>query len=148
MEVMQLGPEDFLPAWQRVDDWFGETVHEPVHPVFFHHFGGYAVKEENGELIGFLIGLRSQRDRDVAYIHLVAIHPDRRGQGIATNLYERFEQQARLWSCERIEAITTPDNPAALAFHESRGFRRRLVEDWAGPGQDRIVLTKRLGLAV
>ncbi len=143
MEILALAPQDFLPAWQRVDSWFEREVHDLVHPVFFHHFGGYAVKED-GELIGFLIGLRSQRNRDVAYIHLVAIHPQRRGQGIATNLYQRFEQQARSWGCGLIEAITTPDNEAALAFHSSRDFRETLVKDWAGPGEDRMVLRKRL----
>ena len=143
MEVLRLSPQDFLPAWERVDSWFGEEVHHLLHPAFFHHFGGYAVKED-GELIGFLVGLHSQRDRDVAYIHLVAIHPDRQGQGIGTNLYNRFERQARSWGCTVIEAVTTPDNKGALAFHAAQDFRQELAKDWAGPGEDRIVLRKRL----
>ena len=143
MEVLPLSPDDFLPAFERVDAWFGETVHEPVHPVFFHHFGGYAVKED-GELIGFLMGFRSQRDPDVAYIHLAAIHPDRRGEGIGSNLYDRFERQAETWGCTWIEAVAGPHNEAGVEFHQSKGFWKELVSDWAGPGEDRWVLRKRI----
>jgi GNAT superfamily N-acetyltransferase len=143
MIVRPLSPDDFLPALQRVDQWFGETVHEPVHPVFFHHFGGYAVKEGD-DLIGFLMGFRSQRNRDIAYIHLAAIHPDRRGEGIGSNLYDRFERQAHAWGCAWIEAVAATENMAALDFHESKGFWKELVKDWAGPGQDRWVLRKRI----
>ena len=147
MVVLPLGPDDFLPALQRVDEWFGETVHEPVHAVFFHHFGGYSVKEDD-ELIGFLMGFRSQSDPDVAYIHLAAIDPARRGEGIGSNLYERFERQAQAWHCVWIEAIAGPDNQAAVDFHESKGFWKEKVKDWAGPGEDRWVLRKRLVEAV
>jgi len=145
--VRALSPEDFLPALQRVDEWFGETVHEPVHPVFFHHFGGYAVVEGE-ELIGFLIGFRSLSNKDVAYIHIAAVHPARRGEGIGSNLYERFERQVLAWGCTWIEAVAAPENEAAVEFHESKGFWKELVKDWAGPGQDRIVLRKRISPAV
>ncbi len=147
MLVRALAPSDFLQAWERVDAWFGETVHEPVHPVFFHHFGGYAVVEED-ELIGFLIGFRSYTNRDVAYIHIAAVHPDRRGEGIGSNLYERFERQAHTWGCTWIEAVADPKNQAAVEFHESKGFWKELVEDWAGPGSDRWVLRKRIAPAL
>lgn len=144
MEVLPLEPPDFLPLYERVDEWFGRQVHEELHPVFFHHFGGYSVREGE-ELVGFLLGLRSQRNRDVAYIHLVGIHPDHRGKGIGTHLYERFERQARVWGCDVIEAVTVPEDHSARSFHTGKGFREELVEDWAGEGRPRVRLRKRLG---
>ncbi len=143
MIVRPLGPDDFLPAWESVDAWFGEAIHEPVHPVFFHHFGGYAVEDED-QLIGFLIGFRSQADRDVAYIHVVAVHPERRGEGIAADLYARFERQAKSWGCTTLQAVTDPANEVALRFHEGQGFWKELVPDWGGRGEDRYVLRKRI----
>lgn len=59
MEVLALSPQDFLPARERVDAWFGQEVHHLLHSVFFHHFGGHAVKED-GELIGELGGDRAR----------------------------------------------------------------------------------------
>lgn len=147
MDVRPLGPEDFLPVCDVADAWFGRAMAHELHPIFFHHFGGYAVIDD-GELVGFLIGLRSQRNPDIAFIHLVGIHPERRGRGIGSNLYERFERQARSWGCERIEAITTADNRDARSFHAARGFREEVVSDWAGRGDERIVLQKRLELRV
>ncbi len=146
MEVRPLGAQDFLPALACIDAWFGETVHEPVHPVMFHHIGGYAVDDDD-RLIGFLIGFRSHTNKDVAYIHLVAIDPERRGQGIATNLYGRFERQARVWGCTMLEAVTHPANTRAIRFHEDRGFWTEVAQDWAGPGHDRVVMRKKLELA-
>ena len=147
MIVRALAPADFQPALRLVDEWLGETVYESVHPVFFHHFGGYAV-EEDDELIGLLIGFRSFTDRDVAYIHLAAVHPDRRGEGIGSNLYERFERQAHTWGCAWIETVVDPTHEAGVEFHESKGFWKELAPDWAGPGNDRWVLRKRIAPAL
>jgi hypothetical protein len=42
--------------------------------------------------------------------------------------------------------VTRPDNRAALAFHTGLGASRHLSRDHAGPGADRVVLTRPLRL--
>lgn len=39
-----------------------------------------------------------------------------------------------------LKAITTPANTASLEFHRALGFVDRLVTDYSGPAQDRIVM--------
>lgn len=135
---------DFYPALAKIDAWFGGAGYEPIHPVFFHHFGGYAVVDDDENLVGFLIGFRSLRNADIAYIHVAVIDPERRKQGIGTELYDRFEKQARTWGCYTLEAVVEPSNARAVAFHTDRGFRERLEKDWGGDGIDRIVLQKSI----
>ncbi|MDH3540656.1 MAG: GNAT family N-acetyltransferase [Acidimicrobiia bacterium] len=144
MKVRPLDGQDFHSAAARIDDWFEDAGYEAIHPVFFHHFGGYAVEDDDGALAGFLIGFRSLRNGDIAYIHVIAIDPARRRQGIGTELYDRFEKQARVWNCYTIEAVAEPANTRAIAFHRQRGFKDRLVEGWGGPGIDRVVLQKSI----
>ena len=44
-----------------------------------------------------------------------------------------------------IRCVTSPANEESVAFHEALGFQvDRVVEDYDGPGEDRVLLLKRL----
>lgn len=144
MDIRPLEEDDFVDAVRRVKRWYGEILHEPVHPVFFRHFGGYVAVDEDGSLLGYLLGFRSQRHPQVAFVYTLAVDPDRRREGVAGALYERFERQAAGWGCEFIETVADPNAAAPVHFLEKRGFLGQLVADWGGPGEDRIVYRKRI----
>jgi len=58
--------------------------------LFFTHFRETSfVAEDGGWLAGFLCGFLSQTYPDQAYVHFVGVAPDRRGDGLARDLYER-----------------------------------------------------------
>ena len=46
-----------------------------------------------------------------------------------------------------VQAVTRPDNAAARAFHTALGATEHLSRDHAGPGADRVVLTRSLATA-
>jgi len=114
--------------------------------LFFVHFEGTSfVAEDGDDLLGFLCGFLSQTEPDEAYIHFVGVSPDHRGEGIGRALYERFCEEVRSHGRTVVRAVTSPVNDRSVAFHEALGFEvERVVPDYDGPGEDRVLLVKRL----
>ena len=107
-----------------VDDWWGGRAMSGLLPsLYLEHFAGTSlVAEDDGELVGFLVGFLSQDSPDEAYVHLVGVRPDRRGAGLARTLYERFEQQVAALGARRLRCVTSTVNEASVRFHTSIGF--------------------------
>jgi ribosomal protein S18 acetylase RimI-like enzyme len=115
--------------------------------LFFVHFEGtsFVVDDEAGQLAGFLIGFDSQSEPDEAYIHFVGVAPEQRGNGIGRALYERFFDEARSHGRTVVRSVTSPVNESSVAFHKAMGFEvERIAEDYDGPGEDRVLLVRRL----
>ncbi|MBN1967528.1 MAG: GNAT family N-acetyltransferase [Anaerolineae bacterium] len=83
-----------------------------------------------------------------AYVHLIAVHADRRGLGLGRQLYAHFLAFARAHGCTAIKAITTPTNQESIAFHQRLGMSLLgdaeqdgvpVMRDYSGPGLDRVV---------
>ena len=120
----------------------------PVLPkLFFIHFEGtsFVAEGDDGELHGFVCGFLSQTADDEAYIHFVGVDPEEREAGLGRALYERFFEEARVNGRSVVRCVTSPVNQRSVAFHESLGFEvERVVPDYDGPGEDRVLLVKRL----
>jgi ribosomal protein S18 acetylase RimI-like enzyme len=115
--------------------------------LFFIHFEGtsFVAENEAGELVGFVCGFLSQTADDEAYIHFIGIDPEHRGEGLGRELYERFFEEVRGAGRAVVRCVTSPVNDRSVAFHESLGFEvERVVPDYDGPGEDRVLLVKRL----
>ncbi len=132
----------------RVNVWWGGREMAPILPrLFFLHFEGtsFVADDEQGELAGFVCGFLSQTDPREAYIHFVGVSPERRGEGVGRTLYERFFDEVRGQGRSLVRCVTSPANAESVAFHEALGFQvDRVAEDYDGPGEDRVLLLKRL----
>ncbi len=145
MDIRPLRGTDYAEAEGLLGAFREGVVEERLDPVFFHHLGGYVIRDADESLVGFLLGFRSDQDRDIAFVHLVAIHPDHRGGHHAADLYERFERQARTWECRWIEAIVEEENEAARGFHEAMGFHAAEADPaWAVHGRPVVRMRKRI----
>ena len=136
---------DYARVIGVVDEWWGGREMAAMLPkLFFVHFRDTSfVAEEDGEVIAFLCGFRSQTYGDEAYIHFVGVHPDHRARGLARELYERFF--AAVAPRTIVRAVTAPVNERSVAFHRALGFEvERVAEDYDGRGQARVLLLKRL----
>jgi len=91
---------------------------------------------------GYLLGFVTPSG--VGYIHLIATRDDARGRGLGRRLHAAFVEAARAAGANRLKAITSPTNAGSIAFHRSLGFAAAVVEDYAGPGQPRVVFTRPL----
>ena len=114
--------------------------------LFFLHFEGTSfVAEEGEDLAGFVCGFLSQTASDEAYIHFVGVDPEHRGGGVGRMLYERFFEEVRGDGRSVVRCVTSPANEVSVAFHEALGFEvDRVAKDYDGPGEDRVLLVKRL----
>lgn len=132
----------------RINVWWGGREMAPVLPkLFFIHFEGtsFVAEDEDGDLLGFVCGFLSQTADDEAYIHFVGITPEDRGEGLGRALYQRFFDEVRASGRSVVRCVTSPVNHGSVAFHEALGFEaERVVPDYDGPGEDRVLLVKRL----
>jgi ribosomal protein S18 acetylase RimI-like enzyme len=147
VSIRHAKPSDYGRVIGRVNVWWGGREMAPMLPkLFFLHFEGTSfVAEDGDELAGFLIGFLSQTADDEAYIHFMGVSPEHRGEGIGRALYERFFSELADHGRSGVRCVTSPVNEDSLAFHEALGFEvERVVPDYDGPGEDRVLLVKRL----
>jgi len=91
--------------------------------LFFIHFRDTSfVVEDAGRIVAFLVGFVSQSQPGQAYIHVVGVDPNRRREGLARGLYERFFAAVRARGCREVHLVTAPVNRESVAFHGRLGF--------------------------
>jgi predicted GNAT superfamily acetyltransferase len=145
--IRQAEPQDHPRVLAVLDEWWGgRQMRDMLPKLFFLHFRETSfVAERDGELAGFLVGFRSQSEPADAYVHFVGVGPAERGSGLGRELYERFFAAARVAGRTRVSCVTSPANEASLAFHAAIGFEPGPPQEaYDGPGEDRVVLTRRL----
>jgi ribosomal protein S18 acetylase RimI-like enzyme len=145
MRIRHAEPDDYGRVIGVVDEWWGGRPMAAMLPkLFFVHFRDTSfVVEEDGDVVAFLCGFRSQTFDDEAYVHFVGVHPDHRRGGLARELYDRFF--AAVAPRSTVRAVTGPINERSIAFHRALGFEVEQVDDdYDGRGQARVLLVKRL----
>ena len=126
-------------------DRFWDVDTRPRHdPVWFDQFGGFGVlaRSADGEDVGYLLGVVTA-DR-LAHVHLLAVRDDRRRTGLGRRLVGWFDDLAVRTGARVVQTVVRPDDVATIGLHTSLGATGHLSADRAGPGQDRLVLTRSL----
>lgn len=145
MQIRGITKGDFDHVVSVLDRWWGGPSREQAHPIFFYELGEHAlIADDEGEVIGFLLGFVSPVAPRVAYVHLVGIHPEHRRRGVGKRLYEVFTERAREAGASRVKAITNVGNEGSIEFHRALGFDVTEDPHYAGPSRTRIVFTKEL----
>lgn len=144
MQTRPLTKADYDHIVQVVDRWWGGPTSALAHPMFFYELGRLArVVEDNAKLVGFLFGFICP-DASVGYVHLIGIHPEFRRRGVGRLLYTSFEEDCGREGCRLLKAITTLGNQASIRFHQALGWGSSDIEDYAGPGRQRVVFTREV----
>jgi ribosomal protein S18 acetylase RimI-like enzyme len=138
--VRPAGPADYDAIVAAADPWWGRPVAAALPRLFLDHFSGSSlVAEDDGDLVGFLVGFMSPGPPAEAYIHFAGVHPGYRGTGLARRLYEQFLAAARADGRRVVRAITSPANDGSIRFHRAMGFTvGGPVRDYNGPGRDMV----------
>ena len=125
MLIREVMDSDYSPLISVLNDWWGgRNMSDQLPRLFFKHFKHTCfIGEENGEILGFLIGFVSQTYSDQAYIHFAGIHPEHRKKGIGQTLYNKFYDTVRAKGVKKVSGLTSPVNKLSLAFHTSIGFK-------------------------
>ncbi len=146
--IREARPADYGRVIQHIDAWWGGREMASMLPrLFFVHFEGtsFVAETNDGELAGFLCGFMSQTEPGEAFVHFLGVAPSRRGSGLGRELYQRFFDTVRAEGRTLVRCVTSPANESSIEFHRALGFEvERTVPDYDGPGQDRVLLVKRL----
>ena len=144
MNIRNITKQDYDYIVSVLDIWWGGPSSERASPFFFHELGEYAlIAEDNGEVVGFLLGL-AVPSRGTGYVHLVGIDPKYRRNGVGKQLYQRFCETCSKAGLTQIKAIGMVGHEASRQFHTAQGFAASEAADYAGPGRSRMVYTKTL----
>ncbi len=148
MRARPLRGDDYPRARAVVDGWFGHPVGLVMHRLFFDQLGpsGVWLETDDGAPAGFLLGLVSEAEPDLAYVHMHVVDPARRGRGLGEVLYREFAARAAARGCRRIRALAAPGREASRRFHERLGFTGRWEPGYLGPDGDRYVYERALPL--
>jgi ribosomal protein S18 acetylase RimI-like enzyme len=79
-------------------------------------------ESDSGEIVGSLI---AAWDGWRGSFYRLAVHPNRRRQGIATALLRDGERRLRARGAARFTAIVTDDDPDAMGFWTATGYERQ-----------------------
>lgn len=125
VRIRNLTQEDYDRIIPVLNDWWGgRDMADQLPRLFAKHFANTSfVAEEDDQIVGFLIGFISQVDPAAAYIHFAGVSPQRRGERIGAQLYDRFYQVTAAQGCTRAYSVTSVVNQASLRFHRRIGFQ-------------------------
>ena len=126
-------PEDYPQAknlWASMEKGVNlghSDAPEEIQKKIAHNPDLFLVAEENGQIIGTVIGGFDGR-RGLIY-HL-AVTASFRGQGIGSRLMEEVESRLRALGCIRCYLLVTADNAEAMRYYEKRGWEQMV---WVVP---------------
>lgn len=124
LEVHAAGRPDIFVSGTRkyTDEKLLALFGDDSRPVFVY-------TDEDGQILGHAFcvfeetkGNHNLHDRKTLYIDDICVEESRRGQGIATALYEFVRAFARERGCYHITLQVWACNPAARGFYEAMGM--------------------------
>lgn len=116
------GPRDALDAlFSEADDSESEIA-------AYKNLGEVFVALDDGKIVGHvqIIG-----EASVTEIKSIAVHDDKRSQGIGTKLIQAALERCRELDARLVQVATAAASTDALKFYQRQGFRiRRIIRDF------------------
>lgn len=158
MLVRNAFPADFIEVSCKSKEWADLVIErESIYHIMTEHFRNTCfIAEDRGEMIGYLLGFRSQSDPEEALVHLVHVAPRLRGNGIGRRMFNQFQASVKKLGCTRITTHSRPENNSCNRFYRAMGFETAAgenpvevngmpcVKDYNGPGKHRVVWVKNI----
>ena len=120
------------------DPWTEEMFLESLAVPFIKGL----VQEEEGEIVGYLLGSVLFEDAEVANVATAAAH---RGKGVASGLMDAFERFAKEGKAQRCLLEVRVGNTPARTLYEKRRYVQIAVRKKYYPdGEDALVMQKTL----
>jgi ribosomal-protein-alanine N-acetyltransferase len=103
---------------------------------------GFLVAEEDGSVVGFVVAdIIASHGRPVGHVKNLAVHPDRRGEGVATTLLSRVMMVLTGGGVDSVKLEVRADNEAARSLYDEFGFDPvHELSNYYEDGTDAVVL--------
>jgi ribosomal-protein-alanine N-acetyltransferase len=141
LQVRRADAEDLL-AVQRIE---ADSFPAPWHYTAFERFlgqPGFLVAEADDGVVGFVVAdILASHGRPVGHVKNLAVHPDRRGQGVGTTLLSRVMMVLTGGGVDSVKLEVRASNDGARELYEQFGFEPvHELEGYYEDGEDAVVL--------
>ena len=121
------------------------SFNEPWPYAAFEHYleePAFLVADEDGKVVGYVLAtVVPNHGRPLGHIKDFAVHPDRRGEGVGTELLSQALATVTARGAQSVKLEVRADNDAAIGLYQSFGFEHfRTVPRYYGDGTDAYVM--------
>ena len=108
---------------------------------------GFLVAEEGGQTVGYVVSdVTSTHGQRLGHVKDVAVHPDRRGDGVGSTLLTRALTELTVQGADSVKLEVREGNDDAKRLYRTFDFEPlRRVQGYYEDGEDAIVMVRKLG---
>jgi len=161
LNVRRTKETEFLEVHRfiRSIDWL-ENYPKHMYKILLRYFGNtcFIAENEQEEIIGFVLGFKSQRHTDTYFLWQIGIHPSYQNEGLGAWLLSEIEKGLRSDDFEKIEVTVDPENLPSRKLFERLNYKNvsqkegKIVElevipavkDYYKPGRHFILYEKAI----
>lgn len=131
LQIRKADEKEFLSVYNFVSRCKPlENYSEHFYKIMLRYFGNSCfVAEFNNEIVGFVMGFRSQVDNDKFFLWQIGVFSYHRGKEIGKMLLDEFEKVAKDIGCKRIEVTVDPENIPSQKLFEKMGYLNVSVKE-------------------
>jgi L-2,4-diaminobutyric acid acetyltransferase len=151
---------DFLKVYKFVSNCKPlENYSEHFYKIMLRYFGNSCfVAKFNDDIVGFVMGFRSQVDNEKFFLWQIGVFSYYRGKEVSKMLLDEFEKAGRNLGCKRVEVTVDPENIPSQKLFEKNGYLNissregdivevmgfTAVKDYYKPGRHFILFEKEI----
>jgi ribosomal-protein-alanine N-acetyltransferase len=107
---------------------------------------GFLVADAETGIVGYVVAdATPSHGGTLGHVKDIAVHPERRGEGIGTRLLERALARLAAQGADRVKLEVRAGNETAIDLYRRFGFSfRHTVTGYYADGEDALVLTREL----
>ena len=160
LQIRNADEKDFLSVYNFISRCKPlENYSEHFYKIMLRHFGNSCfVAEFNNEIVGFVMGFRSQVDNDKFFLWQIGVFSYHRGKEIGKMLLDEFEKAGKNLGCKRVEVTVDPENIPSQKLFKKMGYLNissregeiievmgnTVVKDYYKPGRHFMLYEKKI----
>jgi L-2,4-diaminobutyric acid acetyltransferase len=116
--------DDFLKIYKFTSNCKPlENYPEHFYKILLRYFGNSCfVAEFNNDIVGFVMGFRSQVDQNKFFLWQIGVFSKYREKEVGKKLLNQIEKVAKNLGCNIIELTVDPENLPPTRFFEKNGY--------------------------
>jgi L-2,4-diaminobutyric acid acetyltransferase len=122
--IEKVDEDDFLKVYNFVSNCKPlESYSEHFFKIMLRYFGNSCfVAKFNDDIVGFVMGFKSQVDKNKFFLWQIGVFSYYRGKEIGKKLLDKIEKTVKEFDCKIIEVTVDPENIPSKKLFEKNGY--------------------------